>query len=122
MVKTARALSQPIIDAEAASLTLAATEVWVPDDAVTADADLDNVFVLAKTIATQVAEQRLNSVRAASIDTIDFTSSGASEGAISAARAALAGEGVIIAGPRFSADGTVGRHAERFWIRAATAE
>lgn len=119
VVKTARALAQPIIDAEAASLTLAATEAWLPDDAATADADLDHVFVLAKTVATKVAEQRLNSVRAASVDTIDFVTSGASESSISAARDALAGEGVIIAGPRFSTDGTVGRHAERFWVRAA---
>ncbi|MEJ7596304.1 MAG: hypothetical protein WKG01_00220 [Kofleriaceae bacterium] len=121
VVNTARALTQPIIDVEASSLSLAATEVWTPDDAATADSDLDNVFVLAKTVATKVSEQRLNSVRSATVDSIDFAASGASEAVVGAAQAALAGGGVIVAGPRFSTDGSVGRHAERFWIRA-TAE
>ncbi|MEO8702767.1 MAG: hypothetical protein ABI867_22170 [Kofleriaceae bacterium] len=101
-------------------LHLAATEVWIPGNTVGADDDVENVFVFAKDRGDGLLrEQRLNSNRAASIDVIDFTASNASEASIAAARAALAGPGVIYAGSRFiDGDGNVGRTAERFWTRA----
>jgi hypothetical protein len=104
-------VSQPVV-------SLAATEVWVPGHVTGSDDDVENVFVLAKNRGDGIREQRLNSNRSASIDTIDFTVSNATEASITLAREALAGDGVIFAGSRFlDGDGNLGRTAERFWTR-----
>ena len=105
---------------------LAATEVWVPGSET---GEADGVFVLAKdngirciTVpCPQVSEKRLNANRAASIDTIDFTASGADETTIErAAEQLYTGAGVIVSGDRFypySGRGK-GRRAAQFWTQA----
>jgi len=105
---------------------LAAKEVWVPGSEV---GEATGVFVIAKdngircitAPCPQVLETRLNANRAASIDTIDFTASGASDETIErAAEQLYTGAGVIVSGDRFypySGRGK-GRRAGQFWTKA----
>lgn len=105
---------------------LSATEVWVPGSETGV---ADGVFVLAQdngirciTVpCPQVSEMRLNANRSASIDTIDFTASGADESTIErAAEQLYTGAGVIVSGDRFypySGRGK-GRRAAQFWTQA----
>jgi len=121
MATTARAVLDAVVVRNAQpALELATSEVWLPGFQVTdEDEDVENVFVLAKNAGDHIREQRLNSIRAASIDQIDFDVANATEESRAAARAALDGDGVILAGTRFLRDDQAGRTAERFWIRAA---
>jgi hypothetical protein len=115
----ARALLMPIAAAETGpQLQLTATEAWLPGGGDATDAS-DDVFVHAKQSGTRIREARLNSTRTATIDLIDFEASGADGGEIEAARADLAGAGVILSGPRYTQAGKPGRRALRFWTRAA---
>jgi hypothetical protein len=121
MATTARAALDAVVVRNAQpALELATSEVWLPGFQITdEDEDVENVFVLAKNAGDHIREQRLNSIRGASIDQIDFDVANATEESRAAARAALDGDGVILAGTRFLKDDQAGRTAERFWLRAA---
>jgi hypothetical protein len=119
VAQTAQLLVAPIVASESGpELQLAATEIWLPGHVVSGDDDLENVFVLAKTEDVKIREQRLNSTRSARITTIDFAASNADADVVTAARAALGGTGVLLAGPRVTRQGKTARSAERFWLRA----
>lgn len=105
---------------------LSASEVWVPGSET---GEADGVFVLAQdngircitAPCPQVTEMRLNANRAANIDTIDFTASGADELTIErAAEQLYTGAGVIVSGERFYPYGGrgKGRRASQFWTQA----
>ena len=105
---------------------LSATEVWVPGSET---GEADGVFVLAQDNGIRcitapcpsLSEMRLNANRVASIDTVDFTASGADETTIDLAGNQLySGAGVIVSGDRFythSGRGK-GRRAAQFWTQA----
>jgi hypothetical protein len=116
--RAARVVIEPIAAAETGSqLQLSATEAWLPSAGDASEAN-DDVFVLAKQEGARIREYRVNSTRTSHIDTIDFAASGALPADIDVARAALPGDGVILAGPRFLSSGKLGRRALQFWTRA----
>ena len=121
MAKTATLVLASVTSASPrAELELAATEVWTPGTlASDEDDDVENVFVLAKNAGDHIREERLNSIRSASIDVIDFDVANATDESRATARAALSDSGVIVAGTRFHDGDQTGRTAQRFWTRAA---
>ena len=106
-----------------AGSSLAVTEIWVSGSSTGVE---DGVFVMVKDNGIRcitapcpsVSETRLNSGRAANIDEVDFSASGASDVVINRANEQIAGDGVIVVGDRFYPSRGKGRTANQFFTRA----
>lgn len=100
------------------------TEIWTAGSATGVN---EGVFVFVKDNGIRcitapcpsLGETRLNSTKAANIDHVDFSVSGADEGTVELAQNAMFQDGVIVVGDRVTPNArSKGRSANQFFLRA----